>query len=179
MTSPRRRGLAVALVAAGRLLAGCSESAQTSPGVGDPMTDVTDPETGCGPVDHPTVQVATHLVGDAEPPTAYTSVPPTSGWHTAQVPRTGVTTEPLRDPEIVAALESGIVVLAVTPDLVDETAVGDLASQFPDRLLVVPYPTDMPTDVALLTWGAVQRCDVIDRATVTSFVLEQRTSADH
>lgn len=180
MRTRARRGLVAVLLAA-VAIAGCSgdepEAAGQTPG--DPITGVTDPETGCGPVEHPPLQVSTHLVGDAEPPSPYTSVPPTSGWHTAEPPAPGVATEPLRDPEIVSALESGIVVLAVSPDLVDDTTVTDVAAQFPDRVLVVPYDTEMPTPVALLSWGTVQRCPEVDRTTVTTFVLEHRTSVEH
>lgn len=178
-----RRGLAATALAAVALAACSGSPSADSTGdgavaVGDPMPDTTDPETGCGPVDRPSMMVATHLVGDAEPPSPYTSVPPTSGWHTAEEPRTGVTDQALRDPEIVSALEAGIVVLAVQPDMLDSTVVSELAEQFSDRLLVVPY-TEMPTSVALLTWGALQRCPEVDRGTVTTFVLRHRNSAEH
>ena len=171
------RALATVLVVGA--LAACTSSPDSGPTAGQTMSAVTDPETGCGPVEHPGLQVATHLVGDAEPPSPYTSVPPTSGWHAPEAPRPGLHDAPLRDPEIVAALESGIVVLAVEPDLLDSTVVSDLVAQFPDRLLAVGYTEEMPTPVALLTWGALQRCPEVDRATATSFVLDQRTSAEH
>ncbi len=174
-----RRALAGLVVAAVSVVGCGGEPSATTTPTSD-RVGVVDSETGCGPVEHPPIQVASHLVGDADPPSPYTSTPPTSGWHAPEAPGPGQLDEPLRDAEVVAALESGIVVLALSPGAdVDDMMVGDLVAQFPDRLLVVPYPTAMPTAVALLTWGGLQRCDVLDRATVTSFVLDQRVAAQH
>lgn len=144
-------------------------------------SNVTSSTGGCGAVEHPTVQLSSHLIGDAEPPGPFSSVPPTSGWHTAAVPAPGVVAEPLQDAEIVSALENGIVVLAVASDTLaalDEGVVEDLVAPFPDRLLVTAYPTEMPTAVALLTWGRLQRCDAVDAAAVTRFVLAERVTTE-
>lgn len=174
MTTTTRRRVIAAVLAAVALTA-CDDSSDTT-AVGDPMPIAVDSETGCGPIEHPSLQVASHLVGDAEPPSPYSSVPPTSGWHSPRTPEPGRADETLRDPEIVAALESGLVVVALSPDVedLDRTLVGDLVHQFRDRLLATTYTADMPSDVALLGWGTLQRCDMVDPAAVTSFVLEQR-----
>lgn len=135
----------------------------------------------CDPIETPPLQLSSHLIGDAEPPSPYSSVPPTSGWHTSSVPMPGRATTGLRDAEIVSALENGIVVAAVDPaalDQADPSVVADLLAQFPDRLIVAPYEPAMASEVALLTWGRLQRCTELDPAAVTSFVLVERVSPD-
>jgi hypothetical protein len=132
---------------------------------------------GCGPMEHPPVQVAGHLIGDADPPGPYTSTPPTSGWHSTNVPQAGEVHDALTDPEIVAALEVGTVVVAMAPDAdVDSEVVEDLVAQFPDRLLATTYATAMPAPVALLTWGGMVPCDELTATDVTTFVLTERVS---
>lgn len=169
---PRAVGISAALLA-GMLTACVGGSAGTpSPA---PTGDGT-----CGPVERPPLQVSSHLVGDAEPPGPFSSVPATSGWHATTSPESGLHDTPLRDAEIVSALESGMVVLAVTPDALasDDSTVGTLVAQFPDRLLVTPYETAMETPVALLSWGVLQRCDAVDPSATTTFVLTERVAAD-
>lgn len=136
---------------------------------------------GCAAVEYPTVQLSSHMVGDAEPPGPFSSVPPTSGWHTTSVLAAGLAAQPLRDAEIVSALENGIVVLAIASDIddpADPDVLDDLVAQFPDRLLVTTYDTPMQTAVALLTWGRLQRCDTVDPGAVTTFVLTERVAPD-
>lgn len=177
-----RRSTALS-VAAVLTLAACTGGATTSSGPADGSAVAADVPAGCEPVEHPALQVGQHLIGDAEPPGTYSSTPPTSGWHTTSVPDPGRAATDLRDPEIVSALENGIVVAAVAPDVLDDTdedVLDALVAQFPDRLLVTPYEADVPASVALLTWGGLQRCDRLDPAAVTSFVLAERVAPqDH
>lgn len=164
------------------VLLACTTAACTDPGgaTAAPSATTAAADGACRPVERPPLQVSSHLVGDAEPPGDFSSVPPTSGWHTSRVPEPGRHDEPLRDAEIVSALENGIVVLAVAPGTpaAEDDAVATLLEQFPDRLLVTTYATDMPTPVALLSWGVLQRCDRVDPAATTSFVLTERVVAD-
>lgn len=164
-----RAGTCGALVALALAAGGCAASAE-------PAADTSTPwSAGCGPIEHPPVQVAGHLIGDADPPGDYTSTPPTSGWHSTRVPAAGEVHDDLTDPEIVAALEVGTVVVAMAPD-VDPAGVDDLVHQFPDRLLATSYTTPMPTPVTLLTWGGLVRCDELTATDVTTFVLTERVS---
>lgn len=171
---------AVLAVLLGAALAGCGSLGVTpSPG---PVPTAAATLPGCGPIEHPPLQVSQHLVGDADPPSNYSSVPPSSGWHTTSPPDAGQVVDRLDDPDIVAVLEAGTVVLAVDPILTGDdevmATVVALVDQFPDRLLATPYP-DMATPVALLTWGRIVRCDTVDPAAVTAFVLTQRLGAPH
>lgn len=169
--------VAVALVA----LAGCTGGSTTTGDQDPDATNATAGTSSCETVETPPLQVGQHLIGDAEPPGTYSSTPPTSGWHTSTVPQPGRSPAPLRDPEIVSALENGLVVAAVDPTVLADTdsdVVGGLVAQFPDRLVVTAYEGDAPTSVALLTWGKVQRCDLLDPAAVTSFVLVERVAPD-
>lgn len=171
-----RRGLLVAL--AGLLLAGCTGSAASSRADDAVRTAGAAPSDACQPVEHPPLQLGSHLVGDAEPPSPYTSTPPSSGWHSTSVPPPGIADEPLEDPDIVSALEAGLVVVAVSPE-VDLAGATPLVEQFPRRLVVTTFEQAMPTPVALLTWGKLSRCDELDPTGVTTFVLTERTSAEH
>lgn len=171
-----RSATAVAVAVMASLVA-CTSASDPSTVTGSSVTS-----SACQPVEAQVVQAASaHLIGDAEPPAPFTSVPATSGWHTTAVPPPGRSAEPLRDAAIVSALEQGIVVLAVAPGELATTDPGlldDLVAQFPQRLLVTPYPRAMPTPIALLTWGRLQRCTTVDPAVVTAFVLTERTLPD-
>lgn len=177
-----RSPLLVALLA-GLLLvvAGCTGDAATSTATTASPGATAGVAPGCEPVEYPPVQVGQHIIGDADPPGTYSSVPPTSGWHTSSMPEPGRAATPLRDAEIVAALEGGLVVATVDPEVLaatDDAVVDDLLEQFPDRLVVTPYDADIPTDVALLTWGGMQRCERLEPGAVTAFVLTERTTPE-
>lgn len=182
MTVPGRRArtrAASLALCVGLVVGACGGARSSAP---DPVA--TPMSASCGPVEHPPEQPSGHLVGDAEPPTAYTSVPPTSGWHTTAVPEPGVVHDGLRDPDLVAALEAGHVVLAVAPDVAADAAASDrideARAQFADRLVVTVFAEPMPSPVALLTWGGLVRCDDVTLGDVTTFVLtERRTAQEH
>ncbi len=156
-------GLAAAL-----LTAGCAE-AQT--------TEVPAATADCGPVEFPALQFGSHLLGDAEPPVPYSSVPPSSGWHASGAPPIGVFDRPLSEPEQVLALEAGGVV--VTHNAIDDASLDALRSlatdDFPDRLVVTPY-SDIPAGTLVFTsWGAQQRCDALDTAALQRYVAAYAT----
>ncbi len=177
--SPRTRLVGVVAVVALGACTSPTTTATPDPSVASTASSVG--PGGCGSVERPTVQLSSHLIGDAEPPGPFSSTPPTSGWHTTAVPDAGLAAEPVPDAAIVSALENGIVVLALAPDMyeaVDPDVLDDLVAQFPDRLLVTSYATPMATPVALLTWGRLQRCDVVEPSAVTTFVLTQRVTPD-
>lgn len=141
---------------------------------GDPASDEVAVDGGyqvCGPVEDQPLQGGTHLIGDAEPPEPYSSLPGTSGWHAGGPVPEGVLEGPTDDPTIVSALEAGRVVLAHDGS-VDPDIVAHLVEESDDRLVVAEYAGDLPTPVSLLAWGRLTRCDEVDFADVTSFVLE-------
>lgn len=132
----------------------------------------------CPTIERPRLQSGSHLIGDAPPPVPWSSVPASSGWHGTTVPRLGVHAAPLADADLVSLLEVGVVVLAHAPDAApDDDVTQALTTQFPDRLVIAPYEGDMPSPVALVTWGTIARCDRVDPAAVTEFVVDWRTDA--
>ncbi len=167
----------LAAMATAVLLGACTSTptGTSTPPSTDSATTVTTSNwsANCPLLEHPAIQLGGHLVGDNPPPQAYSSVPPTSGWHARTVPEPGIEHVDLDDPAIAAALEAGIVVVATAPD-VDTTDLDAVLAQFPDRLLATTYTADMPSPVALLTWGTVARCDTVAATDITTFVLTER-----
>lgn len=160
---------ALLLVGAAVALSGCSTAPSgTDSGVGNDGAF-----QSCGPVERPALQGGTHLIGDADPPEPYSSIPGTSGWHSGTIP-IGVETEPVGDPDIVAALETGVVVLAYDPSAdVDTNGFDHLVEESGGRLVVVPYDAEMPSPITLLAWGRLTRCPMPDFADITSFMVSQ------
>lgn len=159
---PTRLLGAAALLAA--VLAGCGGDDGDAAAAGP--TDV------CGEIEHPTVQGGGHLLGDTAPPVPYSSVPPTSGWHSSGVPPTGVAAEPLSEPEQVALLEAGGVV--VTHHGVDAEALAPITElvegELAGRVAMTPYDGLEAGEVAFTGWGVLQRCDGVDVAAFEAFV---------
>jgi hypothetical protein len=173
----RRRWLAV-LAFVGALTA-----CDTAPGDDSEAADTA--TASCTAEEQPPLQTGSHLIGDAEPPVPYSSTPPTSGWHASGRPRTGVTTEPLTDPQVVSVLEGGAIVAAYDPARVDGDQLDRLTAlatgPHDGRLTVTPYVAEMPSPVTLVAWGVLQRCDDVDTAAVTAFVLRHhgQVGSDH
>lgn len=118
------------------------------------------------------IQGQGHLVGDQEPPVAYNSVPPTSGWHTSTDVPTGVADEPLSEPEQVAVLEQGGVV--ISHNGLEEADVEELerlvTERHPAEVALTSYDRLDPGAVALTAWGAVQLCEAVDIAAIEAFI---------
>lgn len=126
----------------------------------------------CGPVEDQPLQGGTHLIGDAEAPEPWSSVPGTSGWHAGGPPPDGILDGPVGDAVIVSALEAGKVVLA-HDGTVDLLGLDHVVEESAGRLVVAEYDGDMPTPVALLAWGRLTRCDEIQFADVTAFIVTE------
>ena len=158
----RRAAIGLAVVA----LTACASSAE--PGSGRPS-----PTPACGPVRRPPVQASGHLIGDAEPPVAYSSVPPTSGWHASGAPRIASRPpgRPLSEPEQVSVLEAGGVVVAYHAlPAADRRALHRFTAQrYPGRVAVTAYSRLAPGGVAMTGWGVLQRCDALDLGAVAAF----------
>lgn len=185
MTRARIRTTTATIAATAALLAGCGGEAGTG-STGAPVGAASAEASGaCAAEEHPPLQAGSHLIGDAEPPVPYSSVPPTSGWHASGVPDPGVHTEPLTDPAIVSLLEIGLVVAVYDPERLDADGVADLAelatSSHAGRLNVAPSAVPLPTALTLTAWGVLQRCDEVAPDAVTTFVLSHygQTEAEH
>jgi hypothetical protein len=126
---------------------------------------------GCRAAEQQPLQEGSHLLGGALPPVPYSSVPPTSGWHNGGVgPAPGTYGEPLSEPDLVLWLEKGGIAVAYTPGLADTQirALATLPSQI-ESVVVTPYETAMPTPIALVGWGWLQRCQTVTAAEVQAF----------
>ncbi len=159
--SPRR---AVPLILALALLAGCAE---------DPVGATPVATERCGDLEQPQLQFGSHLIGDAEPPVPYSSIPPTSGWHRSGLPPEGVFDTPLAEPGQVATLEAGGVVITHHDLPADDLAALEAhltETDVLDRVVLTPYDAIDPGTVALTSWGALQRCDGLDLAAVDAYI---------
>lgn len=166
----RRRGLAPlpALLVA-LALAACS-GGEPAPG-GEAVTSAS-----CRPVESPAPQPGGHLIGDQEPPVAYTSTPPTSGWHASGTVPIAVRgpDDPLSEPGQVSVLEAGGVVVAYH-DLDEETRTEleeHVGERYPGRVAVTPYDQLEPGHVAFTAWQTLQRCEGLALAVLDTFVAE-------
>lgn len=160
------------LAALALVLAACG--AQPAP-VGEAVTTA-----ACDPVEFPAPQPGGHLIGDQEPPVAYSSVPPTSGWHTSGAFSIAVhgPDDPLPEPRQVSVLEAGGVVVAYH-DLDEETRTEleeHVRERHPERVAVTPYDRLEPGQVAFTAWQTLQRCEGLDLAELDAFVAEHASA---
>lgn len=123
---------------------------------------------------HPPPEDGGHLVGEQEPPVAYRSTPPTSGWHTSG--HTPVTVqppdEPLAEPRQVSVLEAGGVVVSYRELSGPErrSLERHVREHHPDMVTVTPYEKLEPGEVAFTAWGVRQLCDGVDTEALDEFV---------
>lgn len=139
-------------------------------GAGTPVEPVS--TARCETVEFPELQAGLHLVGDRPPPVPYSSLPPTSGWHTRTAAGPGVAKKPLSEPVQVGLLESGLVMLTHGPGLAstERAQLQELVTEFPETLAVSEYDVLGDGEVALASWGALQRCTELDADAVRRFV---------
>ena len=137
-------------------------------------SDVSGLTASCGPVETLPLQGEGHLVGDQEPPVPYNSSPPASGWHTSGGELFGVADEsrPLREPEQVAILEAGGIV--ITYNGLETSEVEPLATlvtkNFPGQAALTHYDGLEPGQMALTAWGRLQLCSPPDPAAASAFI---------
>lgn len=163
--------LALALAACGRAEPDASARSAAS------ADAARDEGSACGVVEETVDAGHHHLVGDAEPPTGYATVPPTSGWHYRERDRivTGVRDpdDPLTESEQVSVLAVGGVVVSyheVSDE--DRRGLADFVAAQADRLALTPYDRLEPGQVALTAWRTRQFCSGFDEAAAGSFVDE-------
>lgn len=134
----------------------------------------------CGPVEEQPDTGHQHLVGDADAPVDYRTVPPTSGWHFRDPDRIDEALtvhgagDPLTETEMASVAAVDLVVIAYR-DLSDderETLEELAAGRYEGRVALTPYDRLEPGQVALAAWRQLQICDGVDAAVVSDFVDE-------
>jgi hypothetical protein len=165
---PRRRrpaAPAVALVALAALaavvaLSACGED------------DDAEARAACGPTEPAPEAEATHVPAGVA--VDYDHHPPAAGPYPADVfPVDGVYGAPLSEPEQVAALELGMVVVSYAPTLPadDVATLTDLADEYADVIVTPAAATiDDGRLVAAVAWEQRQLCDGVDEAVLRGFV---------
>jgi hypothetical protein len=160
------RTAAVVLVVLALAVGGCGDADEPA---GIPVA--TD---RCEAPEFPVVQVGFHLDEGQDPPDEYSSVPATSGWHSAGDPMTGVFDEPLPDRELVLTLEIGHVVAAYDPDALDPADIQALQAlatgTYEGRLTVAPYEEEMNAALVINGWGVRQPCTAFDQGALDRFI---------
>lgn len=136
------------------------------------------PRTG---VDVP-IQGAAHIpVGAAHEP--YNSDPPTSGPHYAEPASAGFYDEAPPDEQLVHSLEHGYVIISYNCGGLTDAGCDNLKSQILDvmrsagnslftntpKLIAVPRPA-MDTQLALTSWGRLDKFDAFDRSRILNFI---------
>lgn len=128
----------------------------------------------CGAVETFPVQGEGHLVGNQEPPVAYNSTPPTSGWHASGDVPIVVTPEaqPLTEPEQVTVLELGGIVVSHGALSEEDRATLErlLTEKYAGRAALTAYHRLGDGEVALTAWTVLQRCDAVDVAAIEAFI---------
>jgi hypothetical protein len=131
-------------------------------------------DDACGPVENPPQQAGSHLIGDTEPPIPYSSVPPTSGWHTSGALEVRIHSieDPLSEAAQVSVLEAdGVVITYHDLPAEDVATLEDLVREHYDgQVALTPYDRLEPGQVALTAWGTLQTCQGLDLAAVETFV---------
>jgi hypothetical protein len=192
MVRTLRRVLAPLLVSA--LLAGCGgtspdEQAAATPAAGGerdpaaptptptpPPEPAATPAPACGAIENPPQQAGSHLIGDTEPPVPYSSIPPTSGWHTSGALDVSIHSvdDPLSEAAQVSVLEADGVVVAYHDLPEDDVAALEavVRERYDGQVAVTPYDKLEPGQVAFTAWGTLQVCDGLDLAALESFAQE-------
>jgi len=167
------RRAAVAGIVALTLSAGACASDNPGPRPTPPETSTVPTTAGCGPVERPAEESGGHLLPGATPPVPYGTRPPTSGWHASGLVSPGVHAEPLTEPQQVAVLEGGRIVISWR-GLADPAReeLEAFAGIHANRVVATPYDGIAPGQVAFTAWGVLQRCRGFDAAAAAAF-LEQ------
>jgi hypothetical protein len=147
-------GLIAIMVVVGLLLA------NQSPAIGEKQPDQSNP----------------HIGSENDPHPAYSSNPPTSGWHTGgNIGPWGVTTQPIADEITIHNLEHGGIIIHYRQDL-DAATLEQLTSltrQLQGRspcVLQVPRPTDkLDVPIAVTAWNWLLKLPAFDANQIQAF----------
>ena len=147
------------------LAVACSRGAEGGAGSAAQTCDA--PET-------PRLQAGEHLIGDREPPVPYSSIPPTSGWHSSGAFEIAIQPpdDPLTEPEQVSVLEAGGVVVTYNdiPDDDRAALVQRISRRYSGRVALTRYEKLPPGRVAFTGDGVLQRCGGLDLDALDAFV---------
>lgn len=135
------------------------------------------------------IQGASHIpVGQPHEP--YNSNPPTSGPHYEQPAEAGFYDEAPLDEQLVHSLEHGYVIIWYNCSALTESQCSQLKSRIREvmgsagnslltntpKLIAVPR-TNMETQLALTTWGRLDKFDAFDRQRILDFIKAFRDNA--
>jgi hypothetical protein len=123
-----------------------------------------------------------HIVSETDPHPAYSSNPPTSGWHTGgNIGPWGVTTQPIADEITIHNLEHGGVLIHYRQDL-DPAAVTQLTNltrqlqgQSPCVLLLPRAADKLDVPIAVTAWNWLLKLDAFDAGQIETF-FQQRVN---
>jgi hypothetical protein len=165
VTIPSRRLAALVLAGALVALAACGDD-------DDAGGDASGGDVACGPTEPALEDEATHVPAGVA--VDYEHHPPAAGPHPADVvPVDGVYGAPLSEPEQVAALELGMVVVSYAPTLPADAvaALATLTEEF-DDVIVTPAAAAIDDGrlVAAVAWEQRQLCDGVDLAVLRGFI---------
>lgn len=128
----------------------------------------------CETPDMPGLQGGDHLIGNQPPPVPYSSVPPTSGWHSSGAFEIAIQPldAPLIEPEQVSVLETGAVVVTYRdlPAADLDSLESHVEQRYAGRVAVSGYEELNPGRVAFTAWGVRQVCDGLDLPALDEFV---------
>lgn len=159
------RLLLLVLVVAAAMACNRGAQAQKHPGA--------DGSDRCAAVETLAIQGGQHLLGDQPPPVPYSSIPPTSGWHSSGAFAIAVQPDgdPLSEPEQVSVLEAGGAVVSYNGVTSQERQrlVDHVTANYAGRVAVTSYDKLDEGEVALTAWGLSQRCDGLDLAVLDGF----------
>jgi hypothetical protein len=117
-----------------------------------------------------------HIVSENDAHPAYSSNPPTSGWHTGgNIGPWGVTEQPIPDEITIHNLEHGGVIIHYRQDLDSNTVsqltslTRDLQRQSPCVLLLPRAADKLDTPIAMTAWNWLLRLNAYDANQIQSF----------
>lgn len=108
-----------------------------------------------------------HVSGSVD----YETTPPTHGPHASAPAACGMHSEPIPDENMVHSLEHGAVGLLYEPTLAieDIRTLEEIAGSYDGRVFSAPYP-DIPTPIAVTSWGEMMRLDSLDAGAVREYI---------
>lgn len=109
---------------------------------------------------------------------AYSSNPPTSGWHYPRSAEWGFYTKKLPDERVVHNLEHGGIWISYTSSVSQSTLdrVRSLAQQYPKSVIVTKRdPNDAP--IAVASWGQLMELQEFDSDRITTFIKENMNNS--
>lgn len=167
------RSISAAFALAVLLALGACSAGDSADSSATADSDVPESTAQCDSPAFPPLQFGSHLIGDAEPPVPYSSVPPTSGWHASGGFQIAVQPpdQPLREPVQVSMEEAGAVVVTYhqLDDIDRRRLEAAVQRRYPGRVAVTPYDELDPGAVVLAAYGVLQRCDGVDLTALDAF----------